>query len=355
MTLYSSRAMILRQSLALRSIARYCPVKRLKRHFNTDTRLCLRAAFRRVGVAALGMSSPLMFSQTLQMAPAEIGSSGQLSLEPICSPQTQDAAKAALRQVCQERPLVSRQIPDSQTIVIGFLGGFANPQDVKHPEVLFAAFLRQHYASGVHARVFSNHDRNGALHYVLGLLDTNRDGTLSSEEKKCARIIIYGHSWGASETVAFAKTLEHYSIPVLLTIQLDTVGKWGQHPSRIPSNVESAINFYQPEGFLRGRSEIAAADKTQTEIIGNYRFTYVGNPIDCGNYPWLARTFNKPHHEIENDPKVWSQIAWLIGSRIMSTRETDILSANISTANSESVLPDTKQNPSATNGVTVNR
>ena len=287
------------------------------------TRYSLRR-FVPVAVAALGMFSQLLVSQALPVAPVEISSSGQLSLESICGAQAQDSAKAALRQVCQETPLVSAQNPASQTIVIGFLGGFANPKDVKHPEVLFAAFLRQHYASGVHARVFSNHDRNGALQYVFGLLDTNHDGSLSTEEKRSARIIIYGHSWGASETVAFATALEHYSTPVLLTVQLDTVGKWGEHPSRIPANVESAVNFYQSEGFLRGRPEIIAADSTKTEIIGNYRLTYVRKPIDCSNYPWLARTLNKPHHEIENDPTVWNQIAWLIDSRIMSDRGTEI-------------------------------
>jgi hypothetical protein len=182
----------------------------------------------------------------------------------------------------------------------------------------------------------------------MELLDTNRDGILSEEEKKSARIIIYGHSWGASETVAFARTLEHHSIPVLLTVQLDTVGKWGQHPSRIPANVQSAINFYQSERFLRGGTEIVAGDSTRTEIIGNYRFTYVGKPINCSNYPWLARTFNKPHHEIENDPRVWNQVASLIDSRIASDRETGIVSANIGTIDSESALPTTEQDPPTT-------
>jgi hypothetical protein len=227
--------------------------------------------------------------------------------------------------------------------VIGFVGGFANPHDVKHPEVLFAALLRQYYAPILHAQVFSNHDRNGALHYVLGLLDTNGDGVLSDEEKKSARIIIYGHSWGASETVAFARTLQHRTIPVLLTIQLDTVSKWGQQPSRIPSNVESAINFFQSQGFLRGRPEILAADESRTDIIGNLRFRYVDKSINCDNYPWFARTFNKPHHEIENDPNVWNRIAFLIDSRILRSVDASTLPANITTKNNEVVAPTPSQ------------
>ena len=44
--------------------------------------------------------------------------------------------------------------------------------------------------------------------------------------------------------------------------------------------------------------------------------TYSYHQINCGNYPWLARTFNRPHHEIENDPRVWGQAAALIDSEL---------------------------------------
>ena len=48
--------------------------------------------------------------------------------------------------------------------------------------------------------------------------------------------------------------------------------------------------------------------------------TYEGQHVDCRNYPWFARTFNKPHHEIENDARVWKQIAAIIDSRLSSRR-----------------------------------
>jgi hypothetical protein len=44
--------------------------------------------------------------------------------------------------------------------------------------------------------------------------------------------------------------------------------------------------------------------------------------ISCDNYPWLVRVFNKPHHEIENDPRVWDEIAALIDFELTSTRPT---------------------------------
>jgi hypothetical protein len=203
-----------------------------------------------------------------------------------------------------------------KAIVIGFVGGFAKPDDLKHPEVQFAARLRQCYPSQVHAVVFSNHEGHEALRQVLRLLDADHDGALSPDEKEHAKIILYGHSWGASETVAFAKELGQRGIPVLLTIQLDSIKKPGQQDSTIPPNVANAVNFYQPRGLLHGRPEISAADPARTRIIGNFRMTYKGHPIDCRNYPWLARTFNKPHHEIENDPRVWQQAAALIDSAV---------------------------------------
>jgi len=204
-------------------------------------------------------------------------------------------------------------------IVIGFMGGFAKSDDPKHPEVQFAQYLREHYRSDIYAQVFGNHHGRKALREVQRLLDGDGDGSLSSAEKEDARIIIYGHSWGATETVVFARELGKRGIPVLLTVQVDSISKPGRDNSMIPANVAKAINFYQSGGPLHGRAEIFAADPAQTKIIGNLHMTYEGRPINCDNYPWYARTFNKPHHKIENDPRVWDRAALLIDSEIADT------------------------------------
>jgi len=230
--------------------------------------------------------------------------------------------KDALRQVCLRKRPVTADSPTRKTIVIGFVGGFVKHDNAKHPEVQFAAYLRDRYPSAIHAEVFSNHEGQKALHQVYRLLDADADGDLSTAEKEQARIIIYGHSWGASETAAFARELGQKGIPVLLTIQVDIIGKPGQNSSAIPPNVANAVNFYQPRGFLHGHPEILADDPARTRIIGNFRMTYEHRPINCDNYPWFARTFNKPHHEIENDPRVWDQAASLIDSEISSPTST---------------------------------
>jgi hypothetical protein len=231
-------------------------------------------------------------------------------------PRTDKPAKAALRLVCLRERLGAESITVRRVVVIGFVGGFVKPDDMRHPEVQFAAYLGQSYPSTVHAEVFANHDGKHALRRVLHLLDTDGDGVLTTGEKKQASIIIYGHSWGASQAVTLTQELGEQGIPVLLTIQVDAVHKPGHKDSTIPSNVGSAVNFYQTKGPIHGRSHIRAADPERTNVIGNFEMNYQNVQINCENYPWLARHLNRGHHQIENDPRVWEQIASLIDSEL---------------------------------------
>jgi hypothetical protein len=247
------------------------------------------------------------------------------STPSVCSdPTANSQIKQALRLVCLQSP-VEGHLPTTgqRAIVIGFLGGFARHGDLNHPEVWFAEYLREHYTSAVYAEVFSNHEADAALRDVFNLLDTDCDGTLTASEKRNARIILYGHSWGASQTIAFARKLEKLDIPVLLTVQIDIVSKPGQNSIEVPSNVEHAVNFFQSTGFLRGQPQIVAVNAARTNIIGNFHMTYRNHSVDCGNYPWFARTFNKPHHEIENDSRVWEQVNSLITNLRIGSQKDD--------------------------------
>jgi pimeloyl-ACP methyl ester carboxylesterase len=216
-----------------------------------------------------------------------------------------------------------------RVIVIGFVGGFARQDDQGHPEVQFAEYLRDRYSPDLHAEVFGNHYGRKALHEVLRLLDGHGNSKPSSTEKEHALIILYGHSWGAAETLVFARELGKQGIPVQLTIQMDSIAKLGRDDSRIPANVANAINFYQSRGPLHGRTEIVATDPAQTTIIGNFQMNYrKGHRINCDNYPWYARVFNKPHHEIENDPRVWDLAASLIDSEVEGRTLTTLISSS---------------------------
>jgi hypothetical protein len=205
-------------------------------------------------------------------------------------------------------------------IVIGFVGGFVKHDDPVHSEVQLAARLRKAYPSGVDVETFESYHGDQARKRILSLLDTNHDGALTPEEKQNARIIIYGHSWGGSESIALARKLEKDGIPVLLTIQVDSVSKIHQNDAVIPANVARAVNFYQTKGHLHGQSAIRAADPTRTHIIGNFRFDY-GSAYTCSKYPWYDRVFSKAHTQIECDPSVWGQAESLIRSDLSPTTD----------------------------------
>jgi len=242
---------------------------------------------------------------------------GNTTPRSVCQNSNADeSVQAALRLVCLRERLGAEDITLRNVIVIGFVGGFVRHDDARHPEVRFAGLLRERYPSVVHAEVFSNHDGKNALRRVLQLLDANRDGLLTADEKEQASIIIYGHSWGGSQTVTLARQLGQQGVPVSLTIQVDSVHKPGHDDAVIPPNVRNAINFYQTKGLIHGRSSIRSADPSRANFIGNFQMTYQDHRINCDNYPWIARHLNKPHHEIENDPLVWEQIASMIDTEL---------------------------------------
>lgn len=207
-------------------------------------------------------------------------------------------------------------VATAPVIVIGFVGGFVRHDDMVHSTVQVAAHLSRDYTPSVYVEVFENRRGQQALADIVRFVHAGRNGTPSLEEKHNARIILYGHSWGASEAITLARELERKGIPVLLTVQVDSVSKPGQNDKVIPANVAEAANFYQLNGFLHGEPQIRAADPARTHIIGNFRFDYKTNPIDCKQYPWYNHVFMKPHTEIECDPRVWTQVESLIRSRL---------------------------------------
>jgi hypothetical protein len=206
--------------------------------------------------------------------------------------------------------------PAEPVLVIGFVGGFVRHDDRVHTEVQLIERLRKGYAPSVYVQMFENHRGKQAHQAILRLLHANSDGALSLEEKQNARIIIFGHSWGASETIELARQLEKDGIPVILTIQVDSVSKPGENDAVIPANVLQAVNFYQLDGLLHGQPQIRAADPARTRILGNFRSGYKAKPFSCGEYPWWDRLIMKPHIQIECDPAVWDQVESLIRSNL---------------------------------------
>jgi hypothetical protein len=233
------------------------------------------------------------------------------------SPSTDTAANAA--------PTARSAQP---VIVIGLVGGWVRPDNHDDHVVQLAAQLNRDYGAGVHAEIFDNHHRPLARQRILDLLDRDRDGALEPAEKQRARIVLYGESWGACETLMLARDLEQQGIPVLLTVQVDSVAKPGENDEVAPANVAQAVNFYQPHGVVHGRQEIRAEDASRTQVLGNFRFDYANHPVEIRGASWFARTFARPHVSIENDPAVWTRIATLIRSKLPApAAQTQVASA----------------------------
>jgi hypothetical protein len=201
-------------------------------------------------------------------------------------------------------------------ILIGFAGGFVRHDDPRHGPVQLAQKIHQDLANGASILVFENRHRKAAYETILRLLDTNHDGILSPQEKAQAHIVLYGHSWGASAAVMLARELDLAGIPVLLTVQVDSIAKPWQSDKVIPDNVAAAANFYQPHGLVHGRAKITAADDSKTQILGNYRFDYQKEPVQCVGGSWFQRTFTSSHLQSQCDPRLWTQVESLVRKRM---------------------------------------
>jgi pimeloyl-ACP methyl ester carboxylesterase len=216
----------------------------------------------------------------------------------------------------QIQPVVAASLRRSPpTLVIGFMGGFVHSDNLRHSEAQLAQRLGNDYGDRINVEMFENRQRAEAYKLVVDWITRTKAGRLAGFPTEQPRIILFGHSWGASAVVYLARELERDGIRVALTVQVDSIRKHHADDSVIPANVAEAINFYQPNGILHGQQRIKAADPVRTEILGNYRLAYRQEPAACHAYPWYNRLLFKGHTSIECDPELWSQIETLIVSR----------------------------------------
>jgi thioesterase domain-containing protein len=69
---------------------------------------------------------------------------------------------------------------------------------------------------------------------------------------------LYGQSFGGAAVVKLARQLDKLGVPVLLTVQIDSVGRGD---ARIPPNVARAASLFQRNGVLiSGEAPIVAED-----------------------------------------------------------------------------------------------
>ena len=245
----------------------------------------------------------VIVKRTLSLSLAWIASVGVLAVSPVMPAQV---------------PISSQTIQSPALIVVGFLGGFVREDDDRHLEVQMIHRIAQTNTNGLRAVTVENRGRGRekAHQEIVRWLDTNGDGQLSDREKQNARIILLGHSWGGSAVIQFANELKKSGIPVLMTIQLDSINKGPGDDCVIPSNVEQAVNFYQTRGLLHGCQALHPVDASRTRIVGNYRFEYAELPAGCRSYSWFNRHVLGAHNSMDCDPQVWGLVEEQIRSQL---------------------------------------
>jgi hypothetical protein len=155
-----------------------------------------------------------------------------------------------------------------------------------------------------------NRKRHLALDLIRRAFDRNHDGQLDAQERAGVRLILYGQSFGGAAVVKLARELERIGAPVLLTVQVDSVGRGD---GIIPANVARAANLFQKNGlFIRGEPKIRAQDPSRTTIIGNFEFDYRNKKIDLSEVSWMKKLFRAAHTKMDFDPAVWALVEELI-------------------------------------------
>jgi len=196
------------------------------------------------------------------------------------------------------------------TLIIGFMGGRDSWRDENVGVGRLAAKLRKSELNGAHVETVENLKRGLALKFVKNSLDRDGNSELDDSERSSARIILYGQSFGGAAVVKFARQLNQIGVPVLLTIQIDSVGRGDE---MIPLNVRTAANFYQNAGrLIRGAKTIRAADPKRTTILFNCRIDYRKRDVQMRKLPWYKKAFRTDHLKMDNDPEVWHEVEQLI-------------------------------------------
>jgi len=208
-----------------------------------------------------------------------------------------------------------------QTLILGFLGGFERWDDESRGVRKLAIRIDAMKLPNVHIETLENRKRDLAIKFIQNAFDRDQNGFLDDWERDSARLILYGHSFGGSAVVEISHELKKMGVPILLTVQIDSVGLvYDDHI--IPSNVKRAANLFQNDGWiLQGEDEIEPENPNKTKVIANIRFDYRDKNVDVSSLPWERRLFSIPHSKMDADPEVWATVEQMILSEIVDNTD----------------------------------
>jgi hypothetical protein len=190
-------------------------------------------------------------------------------------------------------------------LIIGFVGGRESWKDETQGVRKFALALRGQNLEGVFVETVRNNKKRVAMELIRNAFDRNRDGRLDESECASARLVLYGQSFGGAAVIKLARQLEKIKVPVLLTVQIDSVGR---NDGFVPANVIRAANLFQRNGpIIKGERQIRAQQPGATTIVGNFEFDYRHKKIDISGVSWIKKLLRTAHTKT-----VWSLVQKLI-------------------------------------------
>lgn len=197
-------------------------------------------------------------------------------------------------------------LKEGDVLIVGFMGGRESWDNQRRGVRKLALKLRAMNLPGVHIETVENKNRRRALELIQNAFDRDGNGRLDETERASGRVIVYGQSFGGAAVVKLARQLNKMRVPVLLTVQVDSIGRGDKV---IPPNVALAANLFQRNGLIiKGEREIRAEDPSRTTIVGNFKFDYSEKKIDLSEVSWLKRLFQAAHTKMDHDPEVWAVV-----------------------------------------------
>lgn len=235
------------------------------------------------------------------------------ALTAICCLAAPCMAQRRLRRSDIQAPA---PLPVGSVLVVGFLGAWDRWDNPKRNVRKVAVRLRETSGMNVFAETAGNRNRAAMRKYIHEALDRDKNGKIDEAEAASVGIILYGQSFGGAAAVRLARDLKRWNVPVLLTVQVDSVGRGD---GVIPSNVKRAVNLYQLDpGPIRGQSTIRAEDASHTQILANLQHTYLLREMDMTDYPRVSRgRMTLSHWKMDNDPMVWAEVEGFIRAEIV--------------------------------------
>ena len=214
-------------------------------------------------------------------------------------------------------------IERNETLIMGFMGGRDSWDNADVGVGRLAGRLRALGLPGVHVETVENSKRDIAVQLVRNSFDRNRDGTLNAMERDSSQLIVYGQSFGGAAVVKFARQMDALEVPILLTLQVDSVGIGD---AVIPPNVRAAANLFQKNGLIiRGEPAIREEDSTRTTILGNFQFDYANKDIDLSGLSWFKKIGRVAHTKMDRDPEVWSLVEQLILDTVSANSDAPVI------------------------------